>query len=140
MDNLKDKFKVEKSISVQTYDIDFAGHVSNIVYLRWLEDMRLQFFEKYYSLEKCMQEGYVPVLVSTTINYKKPIRMFDKVHAIMWISKIGKTSLTFAAQIFVNNELATEATHVGVFVDKETMRPRRLPGAFIDTFSMQVNV
>jgi acyl-CoA thioester hydrolase len=36
--------EIEMPIRVRTYDIDSAGHVSNIVYLRWMEDMRLQIF------------------------------------------------------------------------------------------------
>ncbi len=32
--------EVNLSFPVRTYDIDFAGVVSNIVYIRWLEDLR----------------------------------------------------------------------------------------------------
>ena len=28
--------------NVQTYDIDFANHVNNQVYVRWLEDLRME--------------------------------------------------------------------------------------------------
>jgi len=33
---------VSLDIRVQTYDIDFAGHVNNQVYVRWLEDLRME--------------------------------------------------------------------------------------------------
>jgi acyl-CoA thioester hydrolase len=33
---------VELELPIRTYDIDFAGIVSNIVYIRWLEDLRIQ--------------------------------------------------------------------------------------------------
>jgi len=39
---------IEKEIKVATYDIDFAGIVSNISYIRWLEDLRLAWLEKYF--------------------------------------------------------------------------------------------
>jgi len=35
-------FLIEVPLPVRTYDIDFAGIVSNIVYIRWLEDLRLE--------------------------------------------------------------------------------------------------
>jgi len=38
-------FEISTPIAIRTYDIDFAGIVSNIVYLRWLEDMRLLWLE-----------------------------------------------------------------------------------------------
>jgi acyl-CoA thioester hydrolase len=31
----------EQPLPIRTYDIDFAGIVSNIVFIRWLEDLRL---------------------------------------------------------------------------------------------------
>jgi len=31
----------EQPLPIRTYDIDFAGIVSNIVFVRWLEDLRL---------------------------------------------------------------------------------------------------
>jgi acyl-CoA thioesterase FadM len=37
---------VELSLNVNTYDIDVAGHVNNIVYIRWLEDMRNILYNK----------------------------------------------------------------------------------------------
>jgi len=37
--------EVRHSFRVMTYDIDFAGVVSNITYTRWLEDLRNWFAE-----------------------------------------------------------------------------------------------
>lgn len=34
---------VEKEIEVNGYDIDVMGVVSNIVYIRWFEDLRIVF-------------------------------------------------------------------------------------------------
>ena len=31
--------EVSLNLPIKTYDIDFAGIVSNIVYIRWLEDL-----------------------------------------------------------------------------------------------------
>ena len=32
----------EMGITVQPYDIDFAAHVNNVVYVRWIEDLRIE--------------------------------------------------------------------------------------------------
>ncbi len=37
---------IERDLPIRTYDIDFAGIVSNIVYVRWLEDLRLAMMEE----------------------------------------------------------------------------------------------
>jgi acyl-CoA thioester hydrolase len=41
---------VERALPIRTYDIDFAGIVSNIVYVRWLEDLRLAMMEEAYPI------------------------------------------------------------------------------------------
>lgn len=121
---------VEDDIKVSTHEIDFAGHVSNIVYLRWLEDMRLKMFDSFCPLQDFMENGVTPILVSTEIQYKKSIRLFDKPHMKMWLADLGLIRLTIEAEIFLDGELTTSARHVGVFVDIAKMKPVRIPGLF----------
>ena len=40
----------EQPLPIRTYDIDFAGIVSNIVFIRWLEDLRLGLLDQAYPL------------------------------------------------------------------------------------------
>jgi len=42
---------VEIAFTVHTYDIDFANIVSNIVYIRWLEGLRLAMLDRYLPLQ-----------------------------------------------------------------------------------------
>ena len=41
--------EISLDLPIKTYDIDFAGIVSNIVYIRWLEDLRLKMFEHHFA-------------------------------------------------------------------------------------------
>jgi acyl-CoA thioester hydrolase len=125
---------LEHEITVRTYDIDYANHVSNIRYLYWLEDMRNMLFEKYFPLERFMANGQGPVIASTHIEYKRPVKLFDKPKAYMWVSHIGNASLTIECEIKVNGELSTYARHVGVFVDLASGKPVRIPSICKDTF------
>ena len=43
--------------AIQTYDIDFAGIVSNIVFIRWLEDLRLGLMDEAYPLVQALGRG-----------------------------------------------------------------------------------
>ncbi len=126
---------LEREITVSTHEIDFAGHVSNIVYLRWLEDMRLKMFDIYCPLKQFVDNGVTPVLVSTEIHYHKPIRLFENPLVKMWLSDLGKTSLTIEAEIYLANALTTSAKHQGVFVDMQKMKPVRIPKLFLDAVS-----
>lgn len=123
---------IEHEINVSTYDIDFAGHVSNTVYLRWLEDMRLKVFDVYCPLQDFIANGMTPILVSTEIHYKKPIKLFEKPKGRMWLSGKSLTTITIDAEIYLDDVLTTTARHVGVFVDMAKMKPIRIPRMFLD--------
>jgi acyl-CoA thioester hydrolase len=118
---------VELPIKVKTYDIDFLGHVSNIVYLRWLEDLRLLMLERTLPLQRQIEAGLAPVLLHTDIHYRRPIRLSDSPVGRMWLSGMTAARLVLAAQIVVGGALAAEATQTGVLIDLKTGRPVRLP-------------
>jgi acyl-CoA thioester hydrolase len=82
---------VDLPITVKTYDIDFLGIVSNISYVRWLEDLRLHFLEVHYPLQKLISELIMPILTQTHIKYKRPIRMHDQVNGGLWMEKFDSS-------------------------------------------------
>ena len=54
--------EIELAIPVRSYDIDFAGIVSNIVYIKLLEDLRLKLLNENFSLDRQFELGYLPIL------------------------------------------------------------------------------
>ncbi|MBW4534820.1 MAG: acyl-CoA thioesterase [Pleurocapsa minor HA4230-MV1] len=86
----KQPFEVALDLPIKTYDIDFAGIVSNIVYIRWLEDLRLKMLEFYFPLEQLMSKGYCPTVNSTEIKYQKALRLGDRPVGKMWMSQLGR--------------------------------------------------
>ena len=73
---MSSKPKTELKINVKSYDIDYGGVVSNIVYIRWLEDLRLELLKTLLPLSKQLYDGIAPVILDTKISYKSPIRIF----------------------------------------------------------------
>jgi acyl-CoA thioester hydrolase len=125
---------VTLDVRVSTYDIDYAGHVSNISYFRWLEDMRLKILEAYFPLDELMKEGYMPILAGSQIKYKRAIRLFDKPKGEMWISDITAATMTFTGRFLVNGEVCTEASHQGLFISSTTAKPCRLPPRIVEAY------
>ena len=119
--------EVTLNLSIQTYDIDFAGIVSNIVYIRWLEDLRLKMLEVYQPLEQLMAKKYCPIVDSTQIKYKKALKMFDRPVGKMWMSQLGRLRCTLQAEISLQENIVTSATQTGFFINLETMRPMAIP-------------
>ena len=118
---------IEKEIKVATYDIDFAGIVSNISYIRWLEDLRLAWLEKYFSLSEQVEAGFAPILLETRIEYHHVIRMFDQPTGLMWVSRLHSHKWRIKAEIRVEDRVMAIAEQKGVFVDREKWKPIRIP-------------
>ncbi len=68
---------IEVPIMVKAYEVDCVGIVSNIVYIKWFEDMRHYFMDKYYPYREMMGDHVSPVLVATTAQYKAPLTIID---------------------------------------------------------------
>ncbi len=72
------KIFIEVPLTIRTYDIDIAGHVNNIVYIRWFEELRTRLFDKYCNLKDLISNDLYPVVISTNIIYKKALNLYDK--------------------------------------------------------------
>lgn len=127
-------FEVELAFKVGTYDIDFAGIVSNIVYLRWLEDMRLAMLEAHLPLEDQLAAGTTPVLLSTQIDYVRAIRLFERPRGCMWVADVGRARWTLEAEIMVDDRLAARARQVLALVRLADFRPLPAPALLRGAF------
>jgi acyl-CoA thioester hydrolase len=120
---------IRHEFRVMTYDIDFAGIVSNISYIRWLEDLRNLFAEQALSLGDALRRGIAPALMRTEIDYLAPVRFPDIVTGQMWLAEHGRSKWDLAAEFESQGtgQLVARARQTGVFVSLETLRPVRLP-------------
>jgi acyl-CoA thioester hydrolase len=127
--------EISLDLTIKTYDIDFAGIVSNIVYIRWLEDLRLKMLEPHFPLEQLMSKGYCPTVNSTEIKYQKALRLGDRPVGKMWMSQLGRLRCTLQAEICLGQEIAATATQVGFFMSLESMRPMAIPEEFKNIYA-----
>ena len=121
--------RIQYSFQVMTYDIDFAGVVSNISYIRWLEDLRNLFAEQALSIGDAFERGIAPVLMHTEIDYLVPVRFPDRLTGQMWLADQGRSKWVLAAefQSQATGQIVARAKQMGVFVALQTLRPVRLP-------------
>jgi acyl-CoA thioester hydrolase len=118
---------IARSFAVRTYDVDFASIVHNLVYIRWLEDLRLDLLQPHLPMEQMLRNGYSPILTHTEIDYIHPISLGDPVHGTMWVSELGRTRWTLQAEFKTGDVLAARAAQRGYFADLETLRPVHAP-------------
>ncbi|MFH0735045.1 MAG: thioesterase family protein [bacterium] len=106
----------EINLTVNTYDIDIAGHVNNIVYIRWLEDLRNKFFAQIHPMEKLLEANHYLFVVSSDVKYKKQIKLFDKPIGRMILKDHSHGIFTLKAEINIDNHVAFIATQKCVVV------------------------
>jgi acyl-CoA thioester hydrolase len=126
--------EVQLRFPVRTYDIDYAGIVSNIVYIRWLEDLRLAMLDAHYPLKLFHDAGLTPVLLETKIRYRSAVRLFEEAVGRMWVTDVGRVRWSLAAEITVGATLAASAEQECAVISLGSGRPRPLPADLLRAF------
>ena len=116
----KERMVFESVLKVNTYDIDIAGHVNNIVYIRWIEDLRAELFSQIYPLEKLLEINYYPVVISTELKYKGQIKLFDKPIRRIFLESYSHGVIMLKIEICLNDDTAFTATQKCVLMNLTT--------------------
>jgi acyl-CoA thioester hydrolase len=120
---------IRLTFPVKTYDIDFAGIVSNIVYVRWLEDLRLELLARSYPLDRLVADGLGPVLLETHLVYRDALTIQDKPEGRMWVEAMGRVRWTVRAEFITADGGRVHATakQTGLFIRLQTRRAVPIP-------------
>ena len=118
--------KFEIQLSVRANDIDELNHVSNIVYLRWVQDVAVAHWQAVASAES--QNAIVWVVLRHEIDYKAPAVIGDEIVARTWVGEISGITFERHTEILrrANKQLLARARTVWCPVNKETGRPTRV--------------
>jgi acyl-CoA thioester hydrolase len=108
-------------------DMDAFGHVNNVVFLRYLEEARIDFtFTSAGEVgEKAFSEG--SVVARHEIDYLLPlVYRPEPVTIETWLTRLGHASFTVAYEIKDADNLYVRASTIVVPYDLAAARPRRL--------------
>ena len=108
-------------------DMDAFGHVNNVVFLRYLEEARIDFTftSAGEAGEKAFSEG--SVVARHEIDYLRPL-VYRPAPVIIetWLTRLGNASFTVAYEIKDEDTVYVRAATVVVPYDIAEGRPRRL--------------
>jgi len=110
----------EQEMVIKPYDIDASGHVNNAVYINWLEDLRNELFKRILPFDELISNGLYLVVASTTIQYKKPLFLFQNPIGRMKVDSYDKGVWLLSAVIEFENRPVARAQQKCVFIDKQT--------------------
>ncbi|WP_395294074.1 acyl-CoA thioesterase [Kitasatospora hibisci] len=122
-------------------DMDAFGHVNNVVFLRYLEEARIDFMFTQAAEAGAGEFAGGSVVARHEIDYKRPlVHRPEPVTIETWVTKIGVASLTVAYEIKDTAEDGTETVYVRastvvVPYDLAEGRPRRISAVERDFLS-----
>ncbi|MGQ4350794.1 acyl-CoA thioesterase [Streptomyces sp. SAS_275] len=103
-------------------DMDAYGHVNNVVFLRYLEEARIDFL---FRPEKDFKQG--SVVARHEIDYKRQlVHRHAPVDIELWVTQIRAASFTIAYEVKDPDQVYVTASTVIVPFDFEQQRPRRI--------------
>ena len=73
----------EMTIAVEPADIDALGHVNNVVYLRWVQDIAIAHWQA--AASAADREKLLWIVVRHEIDYKQAARLGDAILARTWV-------------------------------------------------------
>ena len=90
--------KHRTEIQIRFNDVDALGHVNNAVHITWFELARIKYFDDTIGGNiDWEREGMI--LAHTSISYKTPVYLKDKIEVHTWFSKSGTTSFELMYEI-----------------------------------------
>lgn len=115
-------------MAIRPYDVDVAGIVSNIVYVRWLEDIRTELFNQYLPLGELSKRHLMPVIARTEIDYRASLRYSDRCTGHAAVVRLGRTSITLRYSFRnADGKIMAEALQIAVLIDTTTAQPTPVP-------------
>ena len=118
-------------------DLDELEHVNNAVYLTYVEACgRAHSDREGLTLEVFKRHGVVPIIRRHEITYYRPARLGDTLIVSTRIAKIGGPRALRHNEVRLQTagELLVEVVTEWVWLEPETGRPKRVPGAVIEAF------
>ncbi|NED12084.1 thioesterase family protein [Streptomyces sp. SID9124] len=108
-------------------DMDAFGHVNNVVFLRYLEEARIDFMFRLAPGDGSPSFAGGSVVARHEIDYVRPlVHRHRPVTVESWVTKIGAASLTIAYEIKDPDQVYVRASTVVVPYDLAAERPRRI--------------
>jgi acyl-CoA thioester hydrolase len=111
-------------ITVQPTDIDHMGHVNNAVYLRWIQEVVIAFWQSRAPTEAVPQ--YLWIALEHTIRYLRPGFLGDPLRAEMVAERTAGARAYFSARVMNGATVLAEISSCWCALDSATHRPRRI--------------
>ena len=114
----------EYKITIKPEDIDELGHVNNVVYLRWVQQVAAAHWNS--RALSPITSKYLWVVLRHEIDYLRPALLNDEITAQTWVSSMEGVKSVRNVKFSVNGNDLAQAKTVWCLLDALTMKPKRI--------------
>jgi len=121
------------SFVVAADDIDELGHVNNVAYLQWVQDIAVAHW--FDAATEEMRARYSWVVVRHEIDYKKPAFENEEITAATWVGEWTSATCERFTEICRGDDLLVKGRTVWCMLDRQTMKPGRIDISLKNSFT-----
>jgi acyl-CoA thioester hydrolase len=122
-------------IVVTEADIDELGHVSNLVYLRWvLEAATAHSVSKGWTLAHYKELGSVWVVRRHELDYLAQVTLGQQLVAETWVDSWKAASCVRKTELISNGQIVSRCATTWAFMSLTSGRPQRIADVVMDAF------
>ena len=120
------------SFRVTSDDIDAQGHVNNVAYLRWIQDVAVAHWLRAATAE--MQARFAWVVIRHEIDYKMQAFEGDEIIAVTWVGEWTRVRCERFTEIRREANILVQSRTLWCMLDRATSRPARIGIELKDLF------
>lgn len=127
--------KFAHSFRVSAADIDEQGHVNNVAYLRWVQNVAVAHWRNEARAE--LQAEFTWFVTRHEIDYKKPAFENEELKATTWVGEMKTATCERFTEIRRDEVLLVKAKSIWCLIDRETLKPSRITDELKKLFDMK---
>lgn len=118
------------NFKVSAADINEQGHVNNVAYVRWIQDIAVAHWFAVTTEE--MREKYTWVVLRHEIDYKKQSFEAEEITAETWVGEPTRISWERFTEIKRGADILVKAKSIWCLIDRNTAKPSRITSEMIN--------
>jgi acyl-CoA thioester hydrolase len=128
-----------QTFSIPEDAIDELGHVGNLKYIAWMQDIAIQHSSaKGWPVERYLENGAVWVVRSHFVSYVRPAFAGEIITLQTWVAGFRQRSSSrrYLVRRTDDQRVLVEAETVWAYVDRRSGRPQRIPDELRTAFEV----
>lgn len=118
---------VTMNVPVAWGEMDAMGHVNNIIYFRYFETIRIEYFNRLKMMEYSRETGIGPILASTECRFKMPLQFPDTIIVGAKILSMEEDRVVMGYEVFSTKHKRIAADGEGVVVTYDYRNNKKVP-------------